>query len=93
MNEENAERLLTSYLFWGIVSICAFIVFIALFSYAIVLEESNIILYFLMLFAGFFWIGVTSISRHIFVMLKRLIGRKINIFSAFAEVLSAFNGS
>jgi hypothetical protein len=80
MNEENADRLLTGYLFWGIVSICAFIVFIMLFSYAVVLETSNIILYFLLLLAGFFWIGVTSISRHIFVMLKRLIGREISIF-------------
>ena len=79
MNEGNADRLLTSYLLWGIVSICAFIVFIVLLSYAVVLEKSNIILYFLLLLAGFFWIGVTSISRHIFVMLKRLIGRKISI--------------
>lgn len=80
MSEGDVDRLLTSYLAWGIVSICAFIFFVVLLSYALVLEEANIFVYFLLLLTGFFWIGVTSVSRHIFVLLKRLIGEKISVF-------------
>jgi hypothetical protein len=32
-----------------------------------------------MLLTGFLWIGVTSISRHVFVLLKRYIGKDITV--------------
>lgn len=42
-------------------------------------EMVNYLFLFLLLFAGFLWIGVTSISRHVFVLLKRHIGKDISV--------------
>ncbi|RPI37508.1 MAG: hypothetical protein EHM54_03000 [Nitrospiraceae bacterium] len=80
MSESNADGLLSAYLLWGIVSICTFIIFVALLWVAVALETTGIILYFVLLLAGFLWIGVTSISRHVFVMLKRHLGKDISVF-------------
>ncbi len=35
-------------------------------------------LYFILLLTGFLWIGVTAVSRHVFVLLKRYIGKEIS---------------
>lgn len=80
MSEDSPERLLSGYLYWGIASICAFLVFVVLLLLAIALERADILLYLLLLLAGFLWIGVTSISRHLFVLLKKLIGKEISVF-------------
>ena len=79
MIKSNADRLLSSYMLWGILSISSFIVFVALLLVTLVLEKTDMIFYFIMLLTGFLWIGVTSISRHVFVMLKRYIGKDISI--------------
>ena len=79
MIKSNIDRLLSSYLLWGIISISSFIAFVALLLVTLVLEKTGMILYFIMLLTGFLWIGVTSISRHIFVMVKRYIGKEISI--------------
>lgn len=79
MIKSNSDRLLSSYALWGIISIFSFIAFVALLLAALVLEKTDMILYFMILLTGFLWIGVTSISRHIFVMLKRYIGKDISI--------------
>ena len=79
MIKNNADRLLSSYLVWGIISISSFIAFVVLLLVTLLLEKTDMILYFVMLLTGFLWIGVTSISRHVFVMLKRYIGRDISI--------------
>ena len=79
MKKNNADRLLSSYLLWGMVSVSVFIVFVVLLSLAVVLEKTDMVLYFIMLLSGFLWIGVTSISRHVFVMLKRYIGKEISV--------------
>ena len=42
-------------------------------------EMVNYLFLFLLLFTGFLWIGVTSISRHVFVLLKRHIEKDISV--------------
>ena len=79
MIKSNADRLLSSYVLWGIISVSSFIAFIALLLVTLVLEKTDMVLYFIMLLTGFLWIGVTSISRHVFVMLKRHIGKDISV--------------
>lgn len=79
MRKSNAVRLLSSYVMWGVISVCAFLGFVALLSVAIVLEQEGMLIYFIMLFTGFLWIGGTAISRHVFVLLKRYIGKDISI--------------
>ena len=82
--KSNADRLLSSYAMWGMLSITAFIVFLALLLFTVFLEKSNMLINFIMLLTGFLWIGVTSVSRHIFVLLKRYIGKDISILEFLA---------
>jgi hypothetical protein len=79
MKKNHADRLLSSYLLSGIVSFFVFMVFIVLLSLAVILDKTDMILYFILLLFGFLWIGVTSISRHVFVMLKKYIGKEISV--------------
>ena len=79
MKKVNAERLLSSYLLWGMLSVLIFIIFIMLLSYAILSEQTYIFLYFILLLTGFLWIGVTAITRHVFVLLKKYIGKEISV--------------
>jgi len=79
MKEGNAERLLAGYQLWGMVSVSVFIVFVVLLSFAVVQEKTDMVLYFIVLLSGFLWIGATSISRHVFVMLKRYIGKEVSV--------------
>jgi hypothetical protein len=79
MKKNNAYSLLSSYLLWGIFSVSVFIIFVVLLSLAVVQEKTDMVLYFIMLLSGFLWIGTTSISRHVFVMLKRYIGKEVTI--------------
>ena len=79
MIKSNADRLLSSYLLWGIISISSFIAFVVLLLVTLLLEKTDMLLYFIMLLTGFLWIGVTSVSRHVFVLLKRYIGKDISI--------------
>lgn len=77
--KSTVDRLLSGYLLWGIISISSFIAFVALLLLTLVLEKTDMIFYFVMLLTGFLWIGVTSISRHVFVLLKRYIGKDISV--------------
>jgi hypothetical protein len=77
--KDNADRLLLNYLLAGIGSSTVFIVFLALLYLAFLSEKTDMFLYFLVLLSGFLWIGVTSISRHLFVLLKRCIGKEIGV--------------
>ena len=79
MKKDNAERLLSTYLLWGMVSVSVFIVFVVLLSLAVVQAKTDMVLYFVVLLSGFLWIGATSVSRHVFVMLKRYIGKEISV--------------
>ena len=79
MKKNNADRLLSSYLLWGIASVSVFMLFIALLSFAVMLERTYVFLYFILLLTGFLWIGVTAVSRHVFVMLKKYIGKDISV--------------
>lgn len=79
MKKTYAERLLSGYLFCGILSVLVFILFIILLTYAIQMKQPYIFLYFILLLTGFLWIGVTAISRHVFVMLKKYIGKEISV--------------
>jgi hypothetical protein len=82
--KSNADRLLSSYAMWGMLSITVFIVFIALLVFTVFFEKSNMLINFIMLLTGFLWIGITSVSRHIFVLLKRYIGKDISILEFLA---------
>lgn len=79
MKKSHAGLLLSSYLLWGSLSVIVFIVFMALLLFLVNHERAGILHYFIALLFGFLWIGVTSISRHAFVLLKKFIGRKISI--------------
>jgi len=77
--KDKADRLLLNYLLSGVGSAIFFIIFLVLLYLALVLEKTDMFLYFVMLLFGFLWIGVTSISRHLFVVLKRYIGKEISV--------------
>jgi hypothetical protein len=79
MKKTPAGRLLSYYLFWGTLSIVLFLIFIGLMLFLVKHERATMIHFFLALFSGFLWIGVTSISRHAFVLLNKFIGRTISI--------------
>ncbi len=87
MRKNNADRLLSSYVLWGAISMCAFLAFVALLSVIVVLKKADMLLYFIMLLTGFLWIGVTSISRHVFVLLKRYIGKDISVLEFLSTQL------
>ena len=87
MRADNADRLLSRYLFWGIASVSVFIVFIVILLVAMIFEETGTGIYFVLLLAGFLWIGFTSVSRHIYVMLKRLLGKEISVMEFLATQL------
>lgn len=78
-HKTNADRLLSSYLLWGMITVAVFIVFVLLLWLAVVQEKTDMALYFIVLLTGFLWIGATSLSRHVFVILKRYIGKEISI--------------
>jgi hypothetical protein len=78
MKKSNARLLLSNYMLWGTISVLAFIVFLVLLIYLIRSDRADTIHYFITLLFGFLWIGVTSISRHAFVLLKKFTGRKIS---------------
>jgi len=94
MKKKHADRLLSGYLLSGIVSFSVFIIFVVLLSFAVIFEKTDMTLYFIVLLAGFLWIGVTSISRHVFVMLKKYIGKEISVLeflsTQFAALLFPF---
>jgi len=79
MKKDTTDRLLSAYLLWGMVSVFLFIVFVLLLLVAVAQETTDMVLYFIMLLSGFLWIGATSVSRHVFVMLKRYIGKEISV--------------
>jgi uncharacterized membrane protein len=79
MKKSHAGLLLSSYLLWGGLSVIVFIVFIALLLFLVKYERADMLHYFIALLFGFLWIGVTSISRHAFILLKKFIGSKISI--------------
>jgi hypothetical protein len=87
MKKNNADRLLSGYLLWGMVSVAFFIFFAALLMVAVIQEKTDMVLYFIMLLSGFLWIGATSVSRHVFVMLKRYIGKEISVLEFISTQL------
>ena len=42
-------------------------------------EMVHFIFIFLLLLSGFLWIGLTSISRHLYILVKRAIGKEATV--------------
>jgi len=78
MKKSHAGLLLSSYLLWGTLSVAVFIVFIVLLFLLVKYERTGMAHYFIALLFGFLWIGVTSVTRHVFVLLKKFTGNKIS---------------
>lgn len=79
MKKTPAGQLLSYYQFWGTLSIFLFIVFVSLLTFLVRHARTDMLHFLITLLSGFLWIGVTSISRHAFVLLKKFLGREISI--------------
>lgn len=79
MEKGHLDELLAHYRLWSLAAIGAFIVFIILFSVFIFLQSAQFWLLLMVLLSGVLWIGTTSLSRHSFILLKRYIGRELEI--------------
>ncbi len=81
MGEKRAviDRLLSAFLFWGLAATFLFFSFIAL---LIVVARGegpvNMPLLFIDLLCGFAWIGTTSVSRHVLILLKGYMGKRVS---------------
>ncbi len=72
------ESLLSAYRFWGIMATASFLVFLGLLCIVARREGPlDLPLLFADLVVGFLWIGTTSISRHVLIVLKGYIGKKV----------------
>jgi len=65
------RRLLLSYRNLALAATGSFFFFLALLALLWYSERTNIAVLFILLLSGFLWIGLTSLSRHAFVSLKR----------------------
>ncbi len=74
------DRLISAFLFWGIAAMSFFFSFIVL---LVVVARSegplNMPLLFIDLLCGFAWIGTTSISRHVLILLKGYMGKRVTV--------------
>jgi hypothetical protein len=77
--EVRAERVLVHYLRWGIASLLSFILFISALFIALSSGMVHFLFIFLLLLSGFLWIGLTSISRHAYILVKRAIGKEATV--------------
>jgi len=74
-----AGGLLAVYRFWGAAAMASFTAFLFLLAAALRSPAVNITLLVMNLFAGFLWLGTTSISRHSLIRLKDTIGKKVGL--------------
>jgi hypothetical protein len=89
------DSLLSAFLFWGLAATTFFLSFIALLIVVSRMEGPvNMPLLFIDLLCGFAWIGTTSISRHVLILLKGYIGKKVTsaefLSTQFVVVLFPF---
>jgi len=77
--KDEINGLLMHYRFWGLAAMASFAVFVSLLVLVIVSSGVRYGTLAGALFAGFLWIGTTSISRHSLVLLKNSIGKRIGI--------------
>ena len=71
--------LLALYRFWGAAAMASFTTFLFLLAAALRSPAVNFTLLVMNLFAGFLWLGTTSISRHSLIRLKDTIGKKVGL--------------
>jgi ABC-type enterochelin transport system permease subunit len=72
--------LLALYRFWGAAAVASFAAFLFLLAAAMRNPAVSYPLLVMSLFAGFLWIGTTSISRHSLIRLKDTIGERVGLF-------------
>ncbi len=81
--------LLLLYRFWGLATMASFAMFLLLMAMVIASSGLSYAMLAAALFAGFLWIGTTSISRHSLVLLKNSIGKKVGLLE-FVSTQFAF---
>jgi hypothetical protein len=79
MKKDILGRLIALYRFWGIMAGGAFVVFVSLLVLVYRAEKFSVVMLFVALVAGFFWIGATSLCRHSFILLKNYLGCRVNV--------------
>jgi hypothetical protein len=75
------DSLLSAFLFWGLAAMIFFFSFVVLLITVTRMEGPvDMALLFIDLLCGFAWIGTTSFSRHVFILLKGYIGKRVTTF-------------
>ena len=74
---ETADKLLAGYRIGAIAATCSFVIFAAFLTAVVLVQRMHFFMLLLLLLSGFLWIGMTSICRHSFILLKRHIGVEV----------------
>ncbi len=81
-------RLLRAYLWWGAGAFFLFGGFAALVLLNLLRNGPDLLLLFSALISGFFWLGATVISRHVYVMTKTSLRQGTAVWEFLATQLS-----
>jgi hypothetical protein len=73
------ERLLSLYRFSGAVAMASFALFLTLLATVLYRQDVSYALLAMSLFAGFLWLGSTSVCRHSLVRLRDVIGKRVGL--------------
>ena len=73
------DRLLKAYWLWGLAATVAFALFLAMLAFYYSSDYDSVLFLFVILLAGFLWIGATSYSRHSYIRLKEYMGAKVSL--------------
>ncbi|MDA8082090.1 MAG: hypothetical protein M0024_00360 [Nitrospiraceae bacterium] len=77
--EDIPDRLLKAYWLWGLAATVAFVLFLAMLAFYYSSDYDSVLFLFVILLAGFLWIGATSYSRHSYIRLKEYMGARVSL--------------
>ena len=72
----------------GLLSVAASVLFAGMLCISLVKDAVDYFFIPLLLFTGYFWIGMTSLGRHSYVLAKRAIGKEATVFEFLGTQLS-----
>ncbi|MHB8881713.1 MAG: hypothetical protein ACYC69_09455 [Thermodesulfovibrionales bacterium] len=87
---EPIDALLAHSLRAGVGAVVAFLLFILLSAIVYLRSDAGLSSLLSMLFAGFLWIGATSLYRHIYVSLKNCMGNRTGVLEFLSTQLVFF---
>jgi hypothetical protein len=74
----------------GLAAIGSFAVFVCLIMTITAMQAPQFYIFFVLLCSGFLWLGATVMSRHVFVVLKQHIGKRVGIFEFLSTQFITF---